>query len=60
MDRRVIIVDLLSATESIIWDEFAASSSGKRLKGDLTASSTHGSLSSFELNVPCASLALPR
>ncbi len=32
MDRRIKVVDLLSATESIVWSDFAASSNGKRLK----------------------------
>ena len=32
MDERVIVADLLSGAESIVWSDFAASSSGKRLK----------------------------
>ena len=35
MDERVIVAGYLSATESIVWDEFEASSSGKRLTGVL-------------------------
>ena len=35
MDRRVKVAGYLSGAESIVWSDFAASSSGKRLKGIL-------------------------